>query len=110
MQTIHIHIANRIATAEPGAWIVQDNGFSQVQFTFDREWDSYSTKKAVFIWNEGDDAVAEFITFTGDHVPMPKISGSSYVLIGVTAGDVLTSTAAKLPCRASVITAAGRTE
>ena len=110
MQTIKISIQNRIATAEPGAWVVRDNGACQIQFAFDAEWDSYSTKKAVFIWREGEDHVAEFVTFTGVRVPMPKISGSNYVLIGVTAGDTLTSTTAKLPCLASVITEAGRGE
>jgi hypothetical protein len=110
MQTIHISIENRIASAAPGAWVVRDNGACQIQFSFDAEWDSYSAKKAVFIWREGDDTVAEFVTFTGARVPMPKISGGSYVLIGVTAGDTLTSTAARIPCRASVITEAGREE
>ena len=61
MQTIKISVNNRIASAEPGAWVVRDNGACQIQFAFDAEWDSYSTKKAVFIWCEGDDTVRNLL-------------------------------------------------
>lgn len=110
MQTISISVAQRIAAAQTGDFVVLDNSDYQIQFSFDAEWDAYSSKKAVFIWQAGEDHVAEFVSFTGNCAPMPKISESSYVLVGVTAGDSLTSTAAKLPCRASVITKAGRAE
>ena len=46
MQTIHISIENRIASAAPGTWVVRDNGACQIQFSFDAEWDSYSAKKS----------------------------------------------------------------
>ena len=110
MQIIHVNIANRIATAEEGTWAVLDNSDYRIQFTFDAEWASYLNKNAVFVWQEGEGTVAAFVSFTGNVVAMPKISGSSYVLVGVTAGDSLTSTAAKIPCRASIITHAGRAE
>lgn len=110
MQIINISIANRIACTAAGTSAVQHNTDYQVQFSFDAEWDAYPSKKAVFVWQENDSTVAEFINFTGTLVPMPKISGSSYILIGVTAGDMLTSTAAKIHCRGSILTAAGREE
>ena len=110
MQIINITIANRIACTDPGTAAVQHNTDYQVQFTFDAEWDAHASKKAVFVWQEGDSTVAEFVSFTGSLVPMPKISGSSFILIGVTAGDMLTSTAARIHCRDSILTAAGREE
>ncbi len=108
MQIINITIADRIAYADNGTSAVQHNTDYQVQFSFDAEWDAYPSKKAVFVWQEGDSTVAEFVSFTGNLAPMPKISGSSYILIGVTAGDMLTSTAAKIHCRDSIVTLAGR--
>ena len=110
MQKIHISIHDRIAGAEHGICAVQDNADYLVEFTFDAEWESLNAKRAVFVWQEGDGTVAEFVNIVGDTALMPKISCSPYVLVGVTAGDGISSTAVKIPCIPSVITHAGRGE
>ena len=110
MQKIHISIHDRIAGAEHGICAVQDNADYLVEFSFDAEWESLNAKRAVFVWQEGDGTVAEFVSIAGNIALMPKISGSPYVLIGVTAGDGISSTAVKIPCIPSVITHAGRGE
>ena len=110
MQKIFISVAQRIATAAQGTCAVQDNADYLVEFSFDPEWENFAVKSAVFVWQEGEGTVAEFVSFSGNVAPMPKISGSSYVLIGVTAGEGVSSTAVKIPCIPSVITHAGRGE
>ena len=108
MQKIHISIHDRIAVAENGICAVQDNADYLAEFSFDAEWEAFPEKRAVFVWQEGEDTVAEFVGITQHTALMPKISGSSYVLIGVTAGEGISSTAVKIPCIPSVITHAGR--
>lgn len=101
MPDIHITVRNKIASGSGS--IVLDNSDYNVVFTFDEEWAEYSTKTMrVSFGTEHIDTV-----FDGNIVPLPRISGTGAISIGVFAGDIRTTTPALIECRESILTAGG---
>lgn len=97
---LHIGIANKIATYQNrDGYIVCGNSDYQIQFTFDSEWDAYAEKTARFKWNgEHYD-----VDFSGDTCDVPIIRDTDSVEVGVFAGDLETTTAAKIGCLRSIL-------
>lgn len=100
MKTLYISIVDKVATfqARDGD-IVCGNSCYQIKFTFDREWDAHEKKTARFIWN------GQFFDrdFTGDTCPVPIIQKANEIQVGVFAGDLVTTTPAKIGCKASIL-------
>lgn len=99
---IRVHITDRIAEANDDAKIICGNSGYTVEFTFDDEWTNYLIKTVRFEW---------FDTLSGQkrHVDRPYVSGPLAIpteatqdcyelLIGAYAGNLLSSTAARVPC------------
>lgn len=103
MPDINISVENKIATKTDDAEYICDNSDYVVKFSFDAEWDEYSTKTARFIYNDRH----EDVVFTGDQCAVPKISDTYFFNIGVFAGDLHTTTPARVPCKLSVLCGAG---
>lgn len=80
MPTIHISVANKMATRKSGQ-IVSGNDDYTVQFTFDAEWEGVPDKIARFIYDGGHYDV--FIDAQGAS-PIPRLRGRARALkIGV---------------------------
>ena len=100
MTILHIGIHDKVAIYQKrdGA-IICGNTDYQIQFTFDEEWDAYPEKTARFIWN------GQFVdvTFPGDTCPVPLITRAHELKVGVYAGELRTTTPAKIECRRSIL-------
>lgn len=99
MPTIDIIIRNKTASAVDPPCIVCGNSDYNVKFDFDDEWQAHNNKIGVFAYNRGGEWRSENVLFEGDTCPVPALHGVRSVWIGVTAGDVQTSTPADVPCR-----------
>lgn len=99
MPTIDIIIRNKTASAVAPPCIVCGNSDYNVKFDFDDEWQAHNNKIGVFAYNRGGEWRSENVLFEGDTCPVPALHGVRSVWIGVTAGDVQTSTPADVPCR-----------
>ena len=99
MPTIDIIIRNKTASAVNPPCIVCGNSNYNVKFDFDEEWQAHNNKIGVFAYNRCGEWQSEKVLFEGDICPVPALHGVRSVWIGVTAGDVRTSTPADVPCR-----------
>lgn len=99
MPTIDIIIRNKTASAVNPPCIVCGNSDYDAKFDFDDEWQAHNNKIGVFAYNRCGEWQSEKVLFEGDTCPVPALHGVRSVWIGVTAGDVRTSTPADVPCR-----------
>lgn len=100
MPNIAVTVTNKCAVGD-GTEIVCGNSDYMVNFTFDSEWDEYSTKTARFVYNNGKNYTD--VIFTGTQCAMPVLIRQHRVAIGVYAGDLHTTTPAIFPCRFSIL-------
>lgn len=99
MKNLHITVVDKIATyIQRDGTIVCGNSDYQIVFTFDNEWNKYTTKTARFRWGgENHD-----VTFNGTICPVPVISDATAVIVGVFV-DELSSTPVIIPCKRSIL-------
>lgn len=97
MPNIHISVTDKIAIAAGNPEIVCGNSYV-IEFDFDSEWDAYEAKTARFVWRECGSPVYRDVLFTGDSVQMPPVYGTYEIAAGVYAGDIRTTTPARIPC------------
>lgn len=99
MKILHVTVADKVATyTRRDGEIICGNKDYKIVFTFDSEWDAYPTKTARFV-TKGQ---PQEVVFTGNECPVPAQHGAKQVEVGVFAGDLLTTTAAVIPCRRSI--------
>ena len=108
MNTIQVTIKNLIATAQPDGVIVSDNTGYRLRFVWDEAWQTYPVKTAVFLWNKNLETFSTSVIFEGDTVAVPRLPAVSKLWVGLTAGDLQTTTAAEIPCRCSILGSGGR--
>ena len=100
---IEINISNKKPKAKENYKIVCGNSDYTILFSFDEEWNPYDKKTARF--NFTQDGVKKYIDvlFSGNECPMPIMSKTSLVEIGVYAGELQTTTPCILPCEKSIL-------
>lgn len=98
MPVINISVENKIAEAD-GTLYVCDNSDFVAKFAFDAEWEAYENKTARFVYNNS----YVDVVFTGNECPVPIISGTYFFNIGVYAGNLHTTTPARVPCKKSIL-------
>ena len=104
MSIINITVENKIATnMNEDTIVVCGNSDYTVKFIFDSEWDEYATKTAHFIYN----GITVNVPFVGDTVRIPTLSNTTRVFVGVSAGDIRSTTDATIKCRKSILCKAG---
>ena len=100
MKTLHISVFDKIANyRKRDGFIVCGNSDYQIAFTFDEDWGSYDKKTARFIYG----GTYTDIVFSGVLCPVPIIRNAPSVSVGVFAGDLYTTTPAKIECRKSIL-------
>ena len=87
---IKVKIQDRIAKCEKETAIVCGNTDYEIEFEFDSEWSSYTSKTARFIHG----GQYQEVVFTGNTCTMPIIYEPAIVGVGVYAGNVRTTTPA----------------
>lgn len=96
---INVSVENKIATKTDDTEYVCGNSVYVAKFAFDSEWDAYDTKTARFSYN----GRYIDIVFTGTECHIPIISDTYFFNIGVYAGNLHTTTPARVPCKKSIL-------
>ena len=97
---IKITVANLIATAQDNPTIVCGNSGYTVEFTFDEAWAVYLIKTVRFAWIDARTGQRRHIDsqYTGEPIGVPVIADAYEVQIGAYAGNIISSTGARIPC------------
>lgn len=103
---INVKIRDKIATAPFDVSYICGNSDFVIVFDFDDEWNAFDAKTARFVY-EGKH---QDIVFTGNECPVPVISGTHRIWVGVFAGDLHTSTSAYIPAKKSILCDSGSPE
>lgn len=100
MRPLHINVLDKKATyVSRDGDIVCGNSDYVIEFAFDAEWAAHDEKIARFIW----DGHYKDVTFTGTTCPVPIITNTTVVEIGVYAGELSTTTPAMIGCQKSIL-------
>lgn len=102
MPIINILVENKIAEADGVIYVCGNSDFA-AKFDFDSEWDAYDTKTARFSYNNS----YVDVVFSGNQCPIPIISDTYFFHIGVYAGNLHTTTPARVPCKKSILCGSG---
>jgi hypothetical protein len=104
MPNINITVAEKIATnTTPGVVIVCGNSDYMVTFDLDEEWAAETNRVARFLYYKDGLSLYQDVAFTGNTVNVPTLYGVAYVLVGVYAGSLRTTTPAKVLCDRSIL-------
>lgn len=104
MPEINITVRNKIAAQDkPGTVYVCGNSDYVVNFDFDAEWDAYEIKTARFAYN----GKIIDIVFEGESCAAPVMQNAYCFHVGVFAGDLHTTTPARVPCVKSILCSGG---
>lgn len=99
-----VTIRDKIATYAGKASYVCGNSDYVIRFDMDDEWAAYETKTGRFI-SEDNSYIDQL--FSGNECPVPVISNTYGIRVGVFAGDLHTTTPAYIPAKKSILCASG---
>ena len=99
MPEINITVDNKIAIKADETEYICSNSDFVVNFNFDSEWEAYETKTARFSHNGGYIDVV----FSGSQCAVPIIKDTYCFFVGVYAGNLHTTTPARVPCKLSIL-------
>lgn len=104
IRVIEVIVRDKIARVlDRDAFMVCGNSDYEVVFHFDEEWLAYTYKTARFVYKTGRyNETAVEVVFEGDRCPIPTMANSTRVDIGVYAGDLATTTPARLKMLKSI--------
>ncbi len=100
---IRITVREKEARADRTVYICGNSCFV-VKFDFDQEWDQFETKTARFIC---DNNSYTDVVFQGTTCPVPVLSNTHRVRIGVFAGNLVTTTPAHVVATKSILCEGG---
>lgn len=98
MKKIYVSIREKTATYTSAEAIVCGNSDYVVHFDFDSEWEGEKVKTARFIYNRK----YVDVVFSGSDCPVPVLTGTKVVAVGVYAGDLMTTTPVFISCKAAI--------
>lgn len=98
MPDITITVSDKIAAATGSPVIVCGNSDYTINFDFDSEWDAYTAKTARFVFCVNGSLLCQDVLFEGDTCAAPPFYNTDSVAVGVYAGDIHTTTPARIPC------------
>lgn len=103
MKDIKIIVTKKVASVEGTPIIVCGNSDYTLSFTFDDEWKNEQNKVARFSFTKN--GLKSFIDMpiTDNTCQVPVLIGIGLVRVGVYAGDLKTTTGAKIKCHKSIL-------
>lgn len=105
---IEIKITQKRAELQGSCVLVCGNSGDTVKFIFDNEWGQYSNKTARFAFTRDGERYYTDVLFEGSVCEIPMLSGIDFVEVGVYAGNLSTSTPAKVPTKKSILCKDGK--
>lgn len=106
MPTINITITDKVAQVQGDPQIVCGNSDYTAAFTFDAEWSPYTAKTARFNFVRNGIRQYYDVLFEGGSCAVPVLDDTYEVEIGVYAGDIHTTTPARVTCARSATSGA----
>lgn len=100
---IEIDVRNKIATSPDDALIICGNSDYTMTFIFDEEWDAELHKTARLVWHVRGKTFRRDIPLDGNKINVPVLANVHAVFVGVYAGDLKTTTRAKVPCEPCIL-------
>ena len=108
MRNFLISVKDKIAKYDGSEVIVCGNSDYTLTFSLDEEWLENDVKTARFIWKtDGGAYEYEDKVFSGDTVEVPILRNVDFVYIGLYAGNLITTTAARINCKRSATCSTG---
>ena len=104
MHIINVTVRDKIATYVGDVYYVCGNSDFVVHFDFDEEWGALDVKTARFICEDGS---FRNQVFSGSECPVPIISNTNNIRVGVYAGNLCTTTPARVPAAKSILCPGG---
>ena len=100
MPDINITVRDKIAKAEGSPEIVCGNSDYAVVFDLDSEWDIYDLKTMRVVWIDIMTGIPRYIDvpFSGNSAVIPAVYNAYEIAVGIYAGDIRTTTPARIPC------------
>ena len=105
-KTIHVTVRNKVAVEDSGTQYICDNSDFVVVFDFDDEWEAFAFKTARFAYEEK----YQDVIFQGNECPVPIITNTNRIRIGVYGGNLCTTTSASVFARKSILCGTGKVE
>ena len=102
MDYILINITEKRAVVSGAPSIVCGNDGYILNLTFDEEWSGEAYKTARFVYVQGGEVKCTDVVFTGSMVEVPPLLNTREVMVGVYAGNLRTTTPARIPCEPSI--------
>ena len=102
MPEIKIKVRDKCAEGE--GVVICNNSDYTVVWDLDSEWEPYSARTMRVNLADG---TYQDVVFTGDNAALPVLTASGWVSVGLYAGDIHTSRAARLLALSSVLTPGG---
>lgn len=99
---INVSIKDRQTIVDGDPFIICGNSDYVMRFEFDAEWDNYQTRTARFVYTRRNTVKFQDVIFVGNEVQIPALFSVTSVTVGVFAGNLRTTTPARIPCRLSV--------
>lgn len=99
---IEINVIDKVATVLGTPVIICGNTDYKLSLTFDAEWSDQAIKTARFVYIKDGEVKSVDVPFDGTQVEVPKLHNTKEVYIGVYAGDLYTTTPARVPCAQSI--------
>jgi hypothetical protein len=107
---INITITNKKPVVLGTPVIVCGNKDYTISFAFDAAWSSYTDKTARFVFKSPGTPTGRAyidVPFSGNSVAVPQLSNLREVYVGVYAGDLYTTTPARIFCDKSILCESG---
>lgn len=104
MPTVNIKVRNKIAVGDRSRIVCGNSDYIAI-FDFDTEWDAHDVKTARFVYPGRDEYMD--VVFEGSTCPVPVLSNTIGVKVGVFAGDLRTTTSAWFDCDKSILCGTG---
>lgn len=99
---IEINVSEKAVTVLGTPVIVCSNSNYKLSPTFDAEWSDQAIKTARFVFIRDGKVKNIDVPFAGAQVEVPKLIDIKEVYIGFYAGDLYTTTPARVPCVQSI--------
>lgn len=100
---ININVSEKRASVIGAPIIVCGNSDYSITFDFDAEWAGTAAKTARFAYAQGGVLKHQDVVFFGNVVDVPVLSNVREVYVGVYAGNLRTTTPARICCKRSIL-------
>lgn len=104
MPVLNIKVREKIAQTSGSPEVVCGNSDYVAVFDLDEEWESYYAKTMRVAWLDIPTGKPRYtdVAFSGLSAPLPVIADAYEIAVGIYAGDIRTTTPARIPCARSI--------